>query len=132
MSVTLQEAHALANGVIVRAENIGLRVGVAVVNEKGGTVLIVGMDGTRPFTADTAKAKALGTALWGRSGGSLANNAGSSVVEFVNRMYGDRVIYAEGSALLQRDGTTEGAIGVSGAMPAQDEELAAEAAAGYG
>lgn len=47
-------------------------------------------------------------------------------------MYGDRVIYAEGSALLQRDGTTEGAIGVSGAMPAQDEELAAEAAAGYG
>lgn len=132
MSVTLEEAHALTHEVLEKARTLGLRVGVAVVNEKGGTVLIVGMDGTRPFTPDTAKAKALGTVLWGRSGASLAHNAGGSVFEFVNRMYGDRVIYAEGSALLQRDGTTEGAVGVSGAMPAQDEELAAEAAAGYG
>ena len=98
MSVTLEEAHALTHEVLEKARILGLRVGVAVVNEKGGTVLIVGMDGTRPFTPDTAKAKALGTVLWGRSGASLAHNAGGSVFEFVNRMYGDRVIYAEGMA----------------------------------
>ena len=128
MSITLEQAREVTERVLARATERGLRVGVAVVNERGGTVLVTGMDGTRPFTPDTAKAKALASALWNQSGERLSKNAASSVFEFVNRMYGDRVIYAEGSAVLMRNDVVEGAVGVSGAMPAQDEELAQEAA----
>lgn len=131
MSVSLDEARAVADSVLARAKEQGLTVGVAVVNERAGTVLVVGMDGGRPFTPDTAHGKALGTVLWGMGGERLEGRGGSSVFDYVSKLYGDRVVYAKGSALLQRAGITEGAIGVSGAMPDVDEELAKAAAADY-
>jgi uncharacterized protein GlcG (DUF336 family) len=131
MTVSLDEAKSLADSVLVRAKEQGLTVGVAVVNERAGTVLVVGMDGSRPFTPDTAHGKALGTVLWGMAGELLEGRSGSPVFEYVSKLYGDRVIYAKGSALLQRAGVTDGAIGVSGGMPDVDEELARAAAADY-
>ena len=131
MPVTLEEAKALADSVVAKAGAQGLTVGVAVVNERAGTILVVGMDGSRPFTPDTARGKALGTVLWGMSGERLDGRGGNSVFDYVNELYGGRVVYAKGSALLQRDGVMQGAIGVSGATPDTDETLAQEAAASY-
>jgi len=104
---------------------------VAVVSDKAGSVLMLGMDGTRPFTPDTARAKAMGSVLWGMAGSRLAGRAGNSVFEYVSELYGHRVVYAEGSALLQREGETIGAVGVSGATPDKDEELAQEGATAF-
>jgi uncharacterized protein GlcG (DUF336 family) len=131
MAVTLEEAHALAASVVAKATEQGLTVGVAVVNERAGTVLVVGMDGSRPFTPDTARGKALATVLWGMAGERLDGRAGNSVFDYASELYGGRLVYAKGSALLQRDGVSQGAIGVSGATPDTDEALAQEAAAGY-
>jgi uncharacterized protein GlcG (DUF336 family) len=131
MTISLDEAKALAESVIARARERGLTVGVAVVNERAGTVLVVGMDGSRPFTPDTAHGKALGTVLWGMTGERLDGRGGSSVFDYVSKLYGDRVVYAKGSALLQRAGVAVGAIGVSGGMPDVDEELARDAAAEF-
>ncbi len=131
MTISLDEAKALADSVIEKANEQGLTIGVAVVNERAGTVLVVGMDGSRPFTPDTAHGKALGTVLWGMTGERLEGRGGSSVFDYVSRLYGDRVVYAKGSALLQRAGATVGAIGVSGGMPDVDEELARTAAADF-
>jgi uncharacterized protein GlcG (DUF336 family) len=128
MSVTLDEAKVLADSVLAKARERGLTVGVAVVNERAGTVLVVGMDGARPFTPDTAHGKALGTVLWGMAGERLEGRTGNSVFDYVSKLYGDRIVYAKGSALLQRDGVTHGAIGVSGGMPDVDEEIAQAAA----
>ncbi len=132
MSITLKEALQMTDSIIAKAESDGLRVGVAVVNDKGGTVAVVGMDGTRPFTADTARGKALGTVLWGMPGATLAGRESSSVFQYVSHLYGERVVYAEGSALLKRGDEVVGAVGVSGAAPAKDEELAQEAAKAFG
>ena len=131
MTISLDEAKALADSVIEKAKEQGLTVGVAVVNERAGTVPVVGMDGCRPFTPDTAHGKALGSVLWGMTGERLEGRSGNSVFDYVSRLYGDRVVYAKGSALLQRAGVTVGAIGVSGGMPDVDEELAGNAAAEF-
>ena len=131
MSVTLEEAKALAARVVEVAQQGGLKIGVAIVNERAGTVLVHGMDGCRPFTPDTAHGKALGTVLWGMPGGRLEGKGGDSVFEFVNSQYGGRIVYAKGSALLVRDGLAHGAIGVSGGMPDIDEEMAYAAAADF-
>ena len=131
MTVSLAEAQSLAESVLARAREQGLTIGVSVVNERAGTVLVVGMDGARPFTPDTAHGKALGTVLWGMAGERLEGRGGSSVFDYVSKLYGDRVVYAKGSALLQRNGITDGAIGVSGGMPDVDESLAQEAGAAY-
>ena len=131
MSVTLEEAKAIVDSVLSKARERGLTVGVAVVNDRAGTVLVAGMDGARPFTPDTAHGKALGTVLWGLAGERLEGRRGSSVFDYVSKLYGDRVVYAKGSALLQRNGVTQGAVGVSGGMPDVDEELARTAAAEF-
>ena len=131
MSVTLEEARSLADSVIANGKERGLTLGVAVVNERAGTVLVVGMDGSRPFTPDTAHGKALATVLWGMAGERLEGRGGNSVFDYVSKLYGGRVVYAKGSALLQRNGVPQGAIGVSGGMPDVDEELAQAAAAEY-
>ena len=131
LSVTLDEAKALADSVTARGRERGLTLGVAVVNDRAGTVLVVGMDGARPFTPDTAHGKALGTVLWGMAGERLEGRTGNSVFDYVSKLYGGRVVYAKGSALLQRDGVTQGAIGVSGGSPDVDEELAQAAAAQF-
>lgn len=131
MPVTLEQAQTLASRVIAKAAEQAMTVGVAVVNERAGTVLVVGMDGSRPFTPDTAHGKALGTVLWGMAGERLEGRGNNAVFDYVSELYGRRVVYAKGSALLQRDGVVQGAIGVSGATPDTDEALAQEAAANY-
>ena len=77
---------------------------------------------------DTAKAKAMGTLLWGMPGARLAGREASSVFQYVSELYGNRVVYAQGSALLKSGGDTVGAVGVSGGAPDLDEELAQAAA----
>ena len=131
MPITLKEAQGIVDSVVAASEVAGLRVGVAVVNDRAGTVLIAGMDGTRPFTPDTARGKALGTVLWGMAGARLEGRGGNSVFDFVSELYGNRIVYAQGSAVLERDGETVGAVGVSGAAPEKDEELAQAAAAAF-
>ena len=129
--MTLREARQVIDWVIGRSEAEGLRVGVAVVNDRAGTVTMTSMDGTRPFTVDTARGKAMATALWGMPGATLAGREASSVFQTVADLYGGRVVYAEGSALLKRGDETLGAVGVSGAAPAKDEELAQAAAQAF-
>ena len=131
MPITLQEAQAIIAWVVAEATTQERRVGVAVVNDRAGTVCMSSMDGTRPFTVDTARGKAMATALWGMSGARLAGREASSVFQLVGHLYGDRVVYAEGSAALKRGDETVGAVGVSGATPQQDEELAQAAAEAF-
>ena len=131
MPITLEEAQAIVEWIIAEAASQERRVGVAVVNDRAGAVCQSSMDGTRPFTVDTARGKALATALWGMPGARLAGREASSVFQLVGHLYGDRVVYAEGSASLKRGDETVGAVGVSGATPAQDEELAQAAAEAF-
>ena len=131
MAITLREAQQIIDWVVAQCEGEGLRGAVAVVNDRAGTVAMASMDGTRPFTVDTARGKAMATALWGMAGATLAGRAGSSVFEMVGHLYGDRMVYAEGSALLKRGDETVGAVGVSGAAPAKDEALAQAAAEAF-
>jgi glc operon protein GlcG len=131
MSVTLEQAHGITASLIDQAKERGLTLGIAIINDRAGTVLVIGMDGARPFTADTARGKALGTLLWGMPGARLAGRNGSSIFTYVSDLYGGRVVYAEGSALLKSGDDTVGAVGVSGGTPDVDEELALAAAEAF-
>ena len=131
MPIMLREAQRVVDWVTARGEAEGLRIGVAVVNDRAGTVCMSSMDGTRPFTVDTARGKAMATALWGMPGSTLAGRESNSVFQLVGRLYGDRIVYAQGSALLKHGDETVGAVGVSGATPEKDEEFAQAAAAAF-
>jgi len=71
----------------------------------------------------------MGAAMWQEPSRVLAQrSATNSVQQRVNRLNGDRIVFAAGAVPLRRDGVVIGAIGVGGSGPDSDEEIAVLAA----
>jgi len=122
MPLTHTEAQTVIAGAHEHAAEQGLRVTVAVVDE-GGFLLALGrMDGAPPLSSQIAEAKAVGTAVWHRDGGSMAalQRDRSAFFAQVDRMVRTPLIPGPGSALVRRGDAVLGAVGVSGAAPEQD------------
>lgn len=115
----------------LHAAHINVRVSVAVVDAGGHLVAMGRMDGASPVSPQIAEAKAVSAAMFQRDGGTLLQTATERPAFFnaVNELTRMRLVPGHGSVLLQADGATVGAVGVSGAKPEQDLECA-EAGAG--
>jgi uncharacterized protein GlcG (DUF336 family) len=128
-SITLRDAQRLVGVAISESERRGVRTAVAVVDARGDLVIAVRLDGARHYYADVAYGKAMGSAMWEESSRILSQRSGTnSVQQRVNRLNGDRIVFAPGAVPLRRDGVVIGAIGVGGSGPDSDEEIATLAA----
>jgi uncharacterized protein GlcG (DUF336 family) len=126
MPLTLAEAQSVVAAAHAHAAGAGIRVTVAVVDEGGLLQALGRMDGAPPLSAQIAEAKAVGSALWHRDGGALAEMQDQRPYFFsqVDRMVRVPMLPALGSLLIRREGRVLGAVGVSGARPEQDKECA--------
>jgi uncharacterized protein GlcG (DUF336 family) len=122
-SADAQRLIAAAHG---RAQQLGIKVTVAVVDEGGLLQWLGRMDGAPPISAQIAESKACGAALWHRDGASLAQVAQERppFFEAVGRLVRLPIIPGLGSTLVRRDGAVLGAAGVSGGKPEQDLDCA--------
>ena len=129
--VNYDQALKIIEAAHLHAAHINVRVSVAVVDAGGHLVAMGRMDGASPVSPQIAEAKAVSAAMFQRDGGSLLQTATERPAFFnaVSGLTRMRLVPGHGSVLLQQDGTTVGAIGVSGAKPEQDLECA-EAGAG--
>jgi len=126
MPLTLDEAQTVIAGAHDHANQLGIRVAVAVVDEGGLLQALGRMDGAFPLSAQIAESKAVGAALWHRDGASLAQVAQDrpAFFEAVGRMVRVPIIPGLGSTLVRRKDAVLGAVGVSGGKPEQDLECA--------
>jgi len=126
MPLTHEEAQTVIAGAHEHANQQGLRVTVAVVDEGGHLVALGRMDGAPPLSSQIAEAKAVGAAVWHREGESLRelNEGRPAFFDQVDRMVRLPMIPGAGSVLIRRGGAILGAVGVSGALPEQDRECA--------
>src|SRR5690242_13290761 len=128
-SITLEEAQRVASAAVLESERRGLKTAVAVVDARGDLVVAVRLDGARHYYPDVAYGKAMGAAMWEEPSRVLAQRSGTnSVQQRVNRLNGDRIVFAPGAVPLRRNGVVIGAIGVGGSGPDSDEEIAKLAA----
>jgi glc operon protein GlcG len=126
MPLTFDQSQTVIAGAHEHAEQLGVRVTVAVVDE-GGFLLALGrMDGAPPLSSQIAEAKAVGAAVWHRDGDSLLeiNRDRPAFLTQVDRMVRVPIIPGLGSVLIRRGAAILGAVGVSGALPEQDKECA--------
>ena len=72
MPLTLEQSQTLIAAGQEHAQDAGLMVTVAVVDEGGVLKALGRMDGAPPLSARIAEAKAVGAALWHRDGDQLA------------------------------------------------------------
>lgn len=124
MTISLQDAHTIAAAAQAHAEELGLRVTVAVVDEGGLLKALERMDGAPPLSAQIAEAKAQGAAVWHRDGHALAEVANDrpGFVAAVSQMTRLPLIAGAGSIVIRAaDASVRGAVGVSGGLPDEDQ-----------
>ncbi len=118
---------------IKRAEELGFRVAIAVVDEAGHLVACDRMDGALWVTPEIARAKANAAAGFRATTLDLEER-------FTKRMlFADNVatlgtyefVFGRGGVPVVEGGRVVGAVGVSGAVPAENDHAIADAAAGH-
>jgi glc operon protein GlcG len=131
--LSLEAARACIHRGIARARELGFEVAVAVVDEAGHLVACDRMDGALWVTPEIARAKANAAAAFRASTLDLEDR-------FTKRMlFADNVatlgdyafVFGKGGVPLVEAGRIIGAVGVSGAVPADNDHAIADAAAGH-
>jgi uncharacterized protein GlcG (DUF336 family) len=129
----LEQARACIARGIARARELGFEVAIAVVDEGGHLVACDRMDGALWVTPEIARAKANAAAGFRASTLDLEER-------FTKRMlFADNVatlgdyafVFGRGGVPVVGDGRVIGAVGVSGAVPADNDHAIAAAAAGH-
>jgi uncharacterized protein GlcG (DUF336 family) len=132
--LTLKEAHATIQRGVAKAQELGFKVAVAVVDEAGHLVACDRMDGALWVTPEIARAKANAAAAFQATTADLETRFATARALFAGNVasLGDyKLVFGRGGVPLVDGGRIVGAVGVSGAVPPDNDHLIADAAAGH-
>ncbi len=124
MSITLQEAQTMVAAAIAEAEELDIKINVAVCDAGGRLVAFARMDGAIWAGVYGSQGKAVASVAFGRPSGEMQERAGSPIVTGIRSAEGDHMIASLGGVPLIRDGAPVGACGVGGGTGEEDEECA--------
>ena len=132
-ALSLEQARVCIGRGVAKARELGFLVAIAVVDEAGHLVACDRMDGALWVTPEIARGKANAAAGFRASTLDLEDR-------FTKRMlFADNVatlgdyafVFGRGGVPLVEGGRVVGAVGVSGAVPADNDHTIADAAAGH-
>jgi uncharacterized protein GlcG (DUF336 family) len=134
VGLSLADALAAIERGAKQASELGFRVAIAVVDEAGHLVACHRMDGALWVTPEIARAKANAAAAFQASTHDLEARFGGARQLFastVAALPAYQFVFGRGAMPIVREGRVAGAVGVSGAVPADNDQLIADAAAGH-
>ena len=132
--LTLAEARAAIARGVTKAQELGFKVAVAVVDEGGHLVACDRMDGALWITPEIARAKANAAAAFQASTHDLETRFATARALFAGNVaaLGDyKLVFGRGGVPLLAGDRIVGAVGVSGAVPPDNDHVIADAAAGH-
>jgi glc operon protein GlcG len=124
MYLTTSEAQKMLQAAQARAEQMGVKVSISVVDGRGDLLTMVRLEGASWRTAGISKGKAYASANFGVPSSELTARASSPVMQSFMASVPGQMVPAQGAVPVLRDGRAVGAIGVSGAKSEEDEEIA--------
>ena len=122
MALTLVEANSMVQAAIAKANELNVKVSIAVCDAGGSLLAFNRMEGASAVSAIVSQGKAAASAGFGRASGAL--QADSPVIQAIIASMGGRMLPAQGAVPLHKNGELVGAIGGSGATAQEDEECA--------
>jgi uncharacterized protein GlcG (DUF336 family) len=134
MALELATAERIVKGAIARAQEMGVKLSIAVVDDAGHLVHLSRMDGAPFLSPQIATGKAYTAAAWQVSSAEIEQRAQSSPAFFssVAAMTQGRTIIRRGAVTIVIDGKVVGAVGASGGTSEQDEEAVRAGVASLG
>jgi uncharacterized protein GlcG (DUF336 family) len=132
-AVTLEQARVCIERGVKRAQELGFLVAIAVVDDAGHLVACDRMNGALWVTPEIARAKANAAAGFRASTADLEERFTKRMLFADNvAMLGDyQFVFGRGGVPIVEGGHVIGAVGVSGAVPADNDHTIADAAAGH-
>jgi glc operon protein GlcG len=124
MALTLSEANQVVHAAVAKAQELNIRISVAVCDAGGRLVAFNRMDGAIWAGAYGSQGKAVTSVAFGRASGELQERAGSPIVQGIAAAEGGHMIVSQGAVPIIRNGIVEGACGVGGGSAQQDEDCA--------
>lgn len=131
MNISLQQSNAIIEAALAWARELGLPpIGVAVLDAGGHLKAFQAEDGLNFLRVRVCQAKAWGALGLGIGSDKIAERYESGgpnpgFIDALNALSGGNVIPLRGGLLIRaREGALIGAVGVSGALPEQDEDCA--------
>ena len=133
MALSLRQARECIERGFTRAQTLGFKVAIAVVDDAGHLVACDRMDGALWVTPEIARAKANASAAFGATTLDLEERFTKRPLFADNvATLGDyRFVFGKGAVPLVVGEQIVGAVGVSGAVPADNDHTIADAAAGH-
>ena len=125
MGLTLAEANKVVAGAIKKAEDLGIKINVAVCDAGGRLKAFGRMDGAIWGGAYGSQGKAVASAGFGRPSGELQERASSPIISGIAAHEGGHMIASQGAVPILRNGEVIGACGVGGGTSQEDEDCAA-------
>src|SRR5215467_10277719 len=133
-TVTLKTAIECIDKAVAKAQDLGFLVAIAVVDEAGHLVACHRMDDALWITPEIARAKANAAAAFRASTDELEGRFGGARQLFASNVAAldnYQLIFGKGAVPLVTHGRIVGAVGVSGAVPADNDHIIADTAAGH-
>ena len=124
MAITLNEANRIIAGTIAHAEELGIKVNVAVCDAGGRLIAFNRMDGAIWAGVYGSQGKAVASAAFGRPSGEMQDRADQPTPRGIAIAEGGHMIMGQGAVPIILSGVIEGACGVGGGTGSQDEDCA--------
>jgi glc operon protein GlcG len=124
MSLTLAEANRAIEGAVAKAQELNIKISVAVCDAGGRLIAFNRMDGAIWGSVYGCQGKAVASVAFGRPSGELAERADSPIIRGIAAAEGGHMIPSQGGVPILRNGVVEGACGVGGGTSQQDEDCA--------
>jgi uncharacterized protein GlcG (DUF336 family) len=125
--ITLEAAKKMAAAGEAEARQNGWNVAIAIVDASGGLILFHKLDETQPGSIAVAQGKARAAALFKRPSEALEDAIAAGKLPFLTV---EAIVPMQGGLPVIVEDKVIGAVGVSGVMSAQDEQVAQAALRG--
>ena len=131
IEMTQELAQQACQAAFAKADEIGAKMGVTIVDEAGRLVLAARADNAGFYTFDTSYAKAVTSVAYKKSTKDMVENRGINPHFFdaLPSVIPGGVLPTAGAVPIVREGRIIGAIGIGGGMPDQDNDCAMAGAA---
>ena len=129
MSLSLADANRAVETAIAKAQELNIKISVAVCDDGGRLVAFNRMDGAIWAGVYGSQGKAVASAAFGRDSGVMQERAGAPIIQGIMVAEGGHMIPSQGAVPILRNGVVIGAIGCGGGTGQEDEDCARAGAA---
>lgn len=121
-NITLDEAERVLQAAKKKAQAMGVKLSLSVVDARGDLICMVRMDGAPWRTPYVSRGKARASACFGIPSGDLTDRAMTPVLRAVMEVERGEFVPGQGALPIFKNGELIGAIGGSGGTAQEDED----------